>query len=118
MIYFPNISLPSYPFDEEFEDTTIRSKFEDGSQQSRRKFTRSRRTWTVKWQGLSNSDYVRLKNFIRDEAKFGAVSFMWTNPGSLTSPEREVIEVRIANVGKFTMSTMDRWDGELTLQEV
>ena len=40
------IPAPTYPFECEYENNSIISKFEDGSQQSRRKFTRSRRKWT------------------------------------------------------------------------
>ena len=34
-IYFPDITAPAWPFEEEPEDTSIISEFEDGSQQSR-----------------------------------------------------------------------------------
>ena len=42
MITFPEIRPPSYPIGMEVEDNSLRSNFEDGSMQSRVKFTRSR----------------------------------------------------------------------------
>ena len=39
MITFPEIRAPSYPIGMEVEDNSLRSNFEDGSMQSRVKFT-------------------------------------------------------------------------------
>lgn len=118
MIEFPNISKPSYPLNIETENNSLASKFEDGTVQSRPKFTRSRRTFTVKWNGLPNNEYMILDNFIRNTVKYSAETFLWVNPASYSAPERETLEVRINNVGKAEMTTLDRWNVELTIQEV
>lgn len=124
MISFPNIAKPSYPLGIEFENNSLMSKFEDGTVQSRPKFTRSRRTFTVKWDGLRNEEYLILENFIRNVVKYSAETFLWVNPATYNSGdiysliEEETIEVRIANVGKAEMTVLDRWNVELTLQEV
>lgn len=118
MINFPNISKPSYPLSIETENNSLTSKFEDGTVQSRPKFTRSRRTFTVKWNDLPNNEYLVLDNFIRNVVNYSAETFLWVNPATYLLSEQETIEVRINNVGKAEMSTLDRWSVELTLQEV
>lgn len=118
MINFPDISKPSYPLKIETENNSLASKFEDGTVQSRPKFTRSRRTFTVRWYGLPNNEYVILDNFIRNIVKYSAETFMWVNPTSYSLPELETLEVRINNVGQAEMDVLDRWNVELTLQEV
>ena len=46
-VNFPaSIDPPAWPFECEYENNSIISKFEDGSQQSRRKFTKSRAVQT------------------------------------------------------------------------
>lgn len=117
-ISFPNISRPSYPLTIEPENNSLVSKFEDGTVQSRPKFTRSRRTFTVKWNGLPNNEYIILDRFIRETVKYSAETFLWVNPASYSAPELETLEVRINNVGKAEMTTLDKWNVELTLQEV
>ena len=118
MISFPNISKPSYPLNIETENNSLTSKFEDGTVQSRPKFTRSRRTFTVKWNGLPNKEYLILDKFIRETVKYSSETFLWENPASYSLPETEALEVRIINVGKAEMSVLDKWNVELTLQEV
>ena len=124
MITFPEISKPSYPLKIELENNSLMSKFEDGAVQSRKKFTRSRRTFTVNWKGLPNYEYLILDNFIRNIVNYSAETFLWVNPATyrsndMYSPfEEETIEVRITNVGGAEMDVLDRWNIELTLQEV
>ena len=82
MIAFPNLPNPDYPLKEKTEDNTIRSKFEDGSTQVRRKMTKSRRTFTLTWNNLPTKDYKVLDNWVRNIAHFGCEMFNWTNPGT------------------------------------
>ena len=123
-IYFPNITPPSWPFDEEPEDTSVISKFEDGNQQSRSQKTRSRRKWTLKWKNISREEYLILMHFIKHVVKFSAESFYWLNPDSIDDdyqymdPDQEVVEVRITHVGKWTNEGMRYWSGTLELTEV
>lgn len=111
---FPNITKPSYPMKVEYQDTSIRSEFEDGSTQSRSKFTRSRRTFYLNWNFLSHAEYTTLFNFIRNTCKFSANAFNWVNPADNTT-----VEVRV--IGGFDgwqLHETSYWSGELTLQEV
>ena len=127
-LYFPDITAPAWPFEEESEDTSIISQFEDGSQQSRSQKTRSRRKWTLHWNNIPRKEYVILMHFVRNIAKFSANSFYWTNTDSIDSeyqylnPYQEEVKVRITNVGKWTNnvdnSKTSFWSGSLELTEV
>lgn len=113
MITFPEISKPSYPLKEDVENNSIVSQFEDGSMQSRRKFTRSRTKYYPTWNALPTEEYKTLKNFIQNVAHYSAVTFLWTHPE--TGAE---IEVRITNVTDLQLQTVDYWSGSLELTEV
>ncbi len=119
-ISFPaSIDPPSWPFECEYENNSIISKFEDGSQQSRRKFTRSRRKWTLKWNNLPREQYLTLMNFISETVSFSARSFNWENTDSLDDQGGvESVEVRITNVGKWSNTALHYWSGTIELTEV
>ena len=110
---FPDIMKPSYPLGQEIEDNSLRSKFDDGSMQSRRKFTRSRAKYIVTWDSLPQKEYDILYNFITKEIFYSAVSFLWTNPAT----EKE-IEVRLTNVTDVELTTINYWKITLELTEV
>lgn len=75
---WPNIRLPS-SLEETTPDPAIRSEFEDGSVQTRPRFTRMRRRWTLSWANIHKTQYEELSNFYRSR-KGGSLSFTWTNP--------------------------------------
>lgn len=111
---FPTIQQPTFPLKIEYENTSIMSEFEDGSVQSRNKFTRSRRTFTISWDFLSQNDYTTLFGFIKNTCKFSALPFNWVNPQS-----NETIEVRATGgFDTWQLRETNYWSGELTLQEV
>ena len=120
-LYWPdNLPAPACPFEEEFENTSITSKFEDGSMQSRSKFTRSRRKWTLTWNTITRKDYLRLMDFVVHKAKFSANSFMWTDPDSI---DIETDLALIAVVGstkgeKWSNKAVSYWSGKIELTEV
>lgn len=128
-IYFPlDIKAPAFPFEEESEDTSIISRFEDGSQQSRRYFTRSRRKWTLTYNNIPRLDYLKLMHFVKNIAKFSANAFYWIVTDSMSAnykflnPYQEEVLVRITNVGKWSNkvdnSQTSFWSGTLELTEV
>ena len=123
-IYFPDIRAPGWPFAEEHEDTSLRTKFEDGSMQSRSKFTRSRRKWTLHWNNLPRKQYQVLMHFITKVVKFSAKSFIWKNPDSISyvygdlDPHMEEVEVRITRVGEWKNEAMRYWSGDIEITEV
>ncbi|WP_455655881.1 hypothetical protein [Phascolarctobacterium sp.] len=113
MITFPDIKPPSYPIGMTVEDNSIRSNFEDGSMQSRVKFTRSRAKYTLKWNSLPQAEYDVLYKFITETVKYSAQSFMWTNPAT-----KKTLEVRITNVSGAELKTLAFWTITLELTEV
>ena len=119
-INFPtDITPPAWPFECEYENNSLVTKFEDGSQQSRRKFTRSRRKWTLKWNHIPREQYLTLMNFISQTVSFSARSFNWQNTDSLDDQGGpETVEVRITNVGKWTNDALHYWSGTIELTEV
>ena len=116
-LIFPDIPLPMYPLEETYEDTSITSKFEDGSVQSRSKFTRSRGSWTMKWSYLPSKEYSILLDFIKNKAKFSANEFYW-KPQGILADTRDEIRVRITKFEKWSLVVKDYWSGSITLTEV
>lgn len=55
-IFPAGIRNPDYPLDEQLADPTLRSEYEDGSQQTRPKFTRIRKIFTVEWNSLPDTE--------------------------------------------------------------
>ncbi len=118
-ISFPtNIQAPTYPYECEYEDNSIISKFEDGTQQSRKKFTKSRRKWTLKWENMSREDYKILMNFIVNTVSFSALSFQWVEADSKDDTTPETVTVRVTKVGKWTNNALHYWGGTIELTEV
>ena len=128
-IYFPmSIKPPAFPFNEQYEDTSVVSKFEDGSQQSRTYFTRSRRRWTLTWNNIPRKDYLLLMHFVKNIAKFSANAFYWVVTDSIDykykflNPYQEEVLVRITNVGEWSNkvdnSVTSFWSGTLEFTEV
>ena len=114
MIYFPStLPNPSYPMDVEFEDTSISSKFEDGSVQTRSKFTRSRDTFKVTWKRLRLNEYKTLIDFVKNVAKFKANAFYWKNPDT-----NENVLVRINAISNVQLVELEYHSVTLELQEV
>lgn len=119
-IYFPaDIKQPAFPFECEYEDNSIVSKFEDGTQQSRKKFTRSRRKWTLQWNHIPREDYLKLMRFVSETVSFAALSFNWVNTDSVDDTGgSEIVEVRVTNMGKWTNDAYHYWSGSIEITEV
>ena len=114
MIEFPKtIPEPDYPLTITLEDNSISSKFEDGTVQSRRKFTRSRSTYNIQWNSLETEHVKVLLDFIKNKIHFKALTFLWKNP--ITG---EVKEVRCMEVADPQMRFINRWSVSMKLQEI
>lgn len=113
MLTFPKISNPSYPFKIRRESTSITSKFEDGTVQSRTKFTRSRSTFILTWDSLTQEEFDVLDDFIVNSAKFTANSFSWENPVNGFT-----YTVRCTSYGEPEMHKLNYWRVNLELTEV
>jgi phage-related protein len=113
MLVFPKIANPDYPFTVEPEDNSISSTFEDGTVQSRLKFTRSRDSYQLTWSNMSADDFKKLFSFIKNEAHFRALTFQWTNP--LTGDTHEVRCMEFTNLSN---TRLNFWSARIKLQEV
>lgn len=125
MLEFPNIMRPSYSMGVASENISLISQFEDGSQQSRVKYTKSRKKYKIKWNSLPNADYETLNDFIVNQCKFSALPFMWTNPQAkgvdpvIHQPIYETVEVRITGgFESWELVNVTYWQGELEFTEV
>lgn len=113
-IEFPtNITNPSYPLGVEYENTSIMSNFENGYVQSRRKFTRSRRKFSLTWNKIKNEEYQIISDFIVNVAQFSANAFYWKNP-----VDNVVYFVRCTSYPKAEMQEIDLWNVSLEFTEV
>ncbi len=110
---FPDIAAPVYPLHEDWEDVGISAGFEDGTEQSRPRFTRSRGSWTLRWNALKNADYEELIRFWKEDAQGKSVSFTWIHP--VTGVARMV---RFVQKQPFQQVAPGVWSGEMTLREV
>jgi hypothetical protein len=66
---FPTIQKYSVNEDITPEDAGISTDYEDGSQSSRARFTRSRLTYARKWNAMPEADWQTLLNFYRNTAR-------------------------------------------------
>lgn len=117
MAVFPTLSInPSYPLDETREDSVIRSIFEGGYEYTRPRFTRIRRTWTLKYELLSQADKDALDNFLVT-VRGGADAFLWTHPVT-----NQTYNVRFVKPPTFSLSKYadgsHRYDVTIELREV
>jgi len=78
---YPTLSRNvSYTIKLEREDSVIRSEFEGGYQNTRQKYTRLRKKWTMKYTWIPPGDMSTLATFIDTTVKGGADAFDWTCP--------------------------------------
>jgi phage-related protein len=117
MSAFPTLSqYPSFPLGEEREDSTLRSKFEDGYEQTRPKFTKIRYTWSLTYNNLTNTDKATLEAFVTT-VREGADSFTWTNPVDSAS-----YTVKFAQIPKYECTnkivSISYFDCSFTLRTV
>lgn len=112
VIKWPDVTLPSYGTTEDVEDTSIRSTFEDGTIQARRKYTKSRKTWVLKWDNMPYSEYVTLMDFLQNTVYFSAKPFEWTSP-----IDGNTYVVRFAEKEAFTSKAVNQMTGSITIRE-
>lgn len=111
---FPTgIRNPDYPLDEQLADPTLRSEFEDGSQQTRPKHTRIRRTFSVEWNSLPDGEKELLVDFYCNTVKAGSEAFDWNDP---VSGKQYV--VRFGAAPKIKAKMLHYWTVSITLIEV
>ena len=126
MATFPTIyvhsdgTLAHTPVVGEFESTmatdpAIRSVSESGYVQSRARFTRIRRRWTVKFDGVTKTNKNTIKTF-EDARVGGADSFTWTNPEDSTAYTVRFLEPVMYK--PWTNANFTRWTIDFVLEQV
>jgi hypothetical protein len=110
---WPDILNPSYGTTIDVEDTSLTSSMSDGVVQGRRKFTKSRKTWELKWDALPTAQYLTLMDFIQNTVYFAALSFSWTCP-----LDGKTYTVRYSGKDKFETKAVGRLSGSISLTEV
>ncbi len=102
---FPTLSkAPVYPLSWSKEDNTIRTPFEAGYQQTRSRFTRTRRKWAIQYENLTSADAVLLDAFADGDDIDGATgSFTWVEP--ITEVSRTV------RFQEYPKKSVVEWDG-------
>ncbi len=117
IIIFPKIAVPSYKESGVMlEKSFIATQMENGIVLTRRRFTKERETWELKWNALIQDEYETLMDFIKNTVHYGAISFSWENPWN-----SKTYTVRIVEVSKWNIiggAKCDYWTGSITLQEV
>lgn len=111
---FPKIMNPDYPLKEEYEDNSISSTFEDGSVQARRKFTRSRGTFSLSWGELPTAQYNTLRDFVTKQAFFSANAFSWTHP---VTKKQYTVYIKKDSF-KASLAKLNYWNVQIDLVEV
>ena len=109
---FPTIAKPSYPIDCETEDPVIAAGFENGSEQTRARFTRMRRRFALRWPALTNAQRETLNAFYVAR-KGGSEAFIWTDPYDSTA-----YTVRFDGTIKEIQINPEMWNVEITLREM
>lgn len=112
-IFPAGIRNPDYPLDEQLADPTLRSEYEDGSQQTRPKFTRIRKIFTVEWNSLPDTEKELLVDFYCNTVKAGAEAFDWMDPVS-----GKQYAVRFGAAPKIKAKMLHYYTVSITLNEV
>lgn len=74
---FPSITAPDYGLDERLYKPQVRQEFEAGYVQSRPRFTRARRRWSLSWSSLPEIEYQALAAFFTEHQ---GSAFEWEHP--------------------------------------
>lgn len=103
---------PTFPLEERVIDKTIKSQFESGHTQTRRKWSAVLRAWTLRFNNVVAATEVAVKAFYA--TKGAHTSFTWTNPNDSVEYTVRFVEDSLVSV----MVGYQLYDIELQLEEV
>lgn len=112
MADFPTLATPAYPIQRETEDPAITSGFENGSEQTRARFTRKRTSWVLRWPAMSNANRDTLRTFW-DTVQGGSETFDWTDPYDSAKHA-----VRFTGPIRETWRDGNHWEVEVSIKEI
>lgn len=105
LLNFPELSrAPQMDMEEEWEDNAIRDKMENGSVQSRPRYSRMRKTLSVSYSLLTADDRKLLIGFLRSVG--GWADFHFTDSREQSDPE--TLKVYFSQLPKISD---DKWAG-------
>ena len=76
MAAFPSIATPQYPISESVYVPKVKTEFESGHVQSRKRGTKYPRRFRLIWDGLSSNDFESIVTFFKSTDD----TFTWTHP--------------------------------------
>jgi phage-related protein len=109
---FPTLPTPQFPISAQNEDPTITTPFENGMEQTRPRFTKLRKSWTLKWNSMLNADRDTLAAFWI-LAFGGSTEFTWTNPY-----DSQTYTVRFSGQIRETWINDRAWQIEISLKQI
>ncbi len=116
MLEFPSgIRAPSYDFTPEWDRPVLESQFEDGSTQTRLKYTQGRDTYNVQWKSLPQTELDMLETFYKATTVYGTLPFTFPYP---TATGSRVVTVRFADKPSTSLAEVDKWTVSIKLVEV
>ena len=98
---------PLYPLAVTREDNVLRSNKDAGYEQTRRRYTRERKSYDLSWTAMRAADRNTIANFYDNETADGSLSFMWTHPIEGTTAEYRFtgpIKESLSNPGLYEVS--------------
>jgi hypothetical protein len=108
---FPSLSVnPTYPYSVEQEDDGIKSESEFGYIHGRRRFTKTRKVHSLRYEMLTNADKALLEAHIREVGTY--TTFTWTDPFGSSHT------VRYVQIPRLTNDFYNHWSTEFELREV
>lgn len=115
-IAFPTtIRKPSYGITPEWDRPILESPFEDGSVQTRVKYTKGRDSFTIPWEHITQAEYDNLENFYKVTTAFGSLPFTFELPKAVGV---KTITCRFVEKPTATLSSYDSWKVSIKVQEV
>ena len=77
---WPDIPNPIYPLKTDREDNVIRSNTDSGYEITRQRYTRTRKSYELKWTAISQDDRDTIVKFYDTKTASGSLSFTWYHP--------------------------------------
>ena len=116
MIEFPAaIRPPSYNLSPEWDRPVLESPFEDGSTQTRLKYSKGRDTYTIPWSILRQSEVDLLEAFYKVTTAYGSLPFIITI--KFPTGDRD-IKCRFTEKPSLTYVSHNNWQASIKVQEV
>ena len=98
---FPELSrAPALKTKTATNDPTLRDTLDNGMEDTRARFTRRRRSWTVTIEFLSNDDWNTLELWVQTVAVYGANIFFFPDNRDPANPQQ--LMVRLAKLPEYT----------------